>query len=233
MHPDSSGTGAVTGASKAPDDIDVFFPFHIGSQRTYVYGTLDQQGSGKASAINTVVGRYTETVATVNSVFGSSVRIVGVKHTGESPDFLPCTRRVSNGEPDTWYIVDTTRIFLQCSRDQAAKLASQLESMPPGAQSEDLEYLMPLKVGAAWGGDPTDQRREDMMYEWYVEARVDVSVPAGAFKDCYRLIYMTLPDHQIRWVCPGVGLAAFEYSHHGTEIEYRSELESFNVGPKK
>jgi hypothetical protein len=88
-------------------------------------------------------------------------------------------------------------------------------------------------VGAVWGADPAFPAREDTFYQWHVEARTDVDVPAGRFKDCFALAYRTNPDHLMRWVCPGVGLVAWEYDHHGTVEQYRAELKEWSAGQER
>ncbi len=92
---------------------------------------------------------------------------------------------------------------------------------------DGLEYVLPFKVGALWGADPAYGKRDDLLYQWAVDDKLEARVPLGKFKGCYDLFYRTLPDHEERWVCPGVGLVADKYEHHGTESQYRIELQSY------
>ena len=221
-------------------EVSDFFPSNVGSLWTYAFGKLSQQGSGDESRIFSELGRYSETVVAVDSAFGSSVRLVGVKRSGTSPEYVFCPdesverRGELPGDPQLWYVVDRYRVFYQCTRDGAAKLASRLgvprSTTNPGGGPE---YLLPFRVGALWGADPGLPKRDDTAYQWHVEAKLDVSVPAGEFRDCYKLVYFTVPDHEIRWVCPGVGLVSIEYGHHGTIDQYRSELQSYRSGPAR
>ena len=78
-----------------------------------------------------------------------------------------------------------------------------------------MKYGFPLSVGFSWGGDPEDFRT-DTMYSYFVEKIEDVKVPAGTFKDCFKIVYATVPDVTTEWYCPGVGVIKKEYKHHGT-----------------
>ncbi|PIW79824.1 MAG: hypothetical protein COZ98_05565 [Candidatus Omnitrophica bacterium CG_4_8_14_3_um_filter_43_15] len=91
------------------------------------------------------------------------------------------------------------------------------------------EYIFPLQVGSKWG-DPESLERKDKMYFSYVEKLEDVTVPAGTFKDCFKIIHYTLPDETIQWFCPNVGVVRLEYRHHGTITDLISELKEINYG---
>lgn len=92
------------------------------------------------------------------------------------------------------------------------------------------EYVLPFHVGALWGADPEDQGRADGMYQWNIDGKTDVKVPAGKFKGCYDILFRTMPDHEERWICPGVGLTSLEYEHNGTVHHYLIELQSYSIG---
>ena len=85
------------------------------------------------------------------------------------------------------------------------------------------EDALPLKVGAKWG-EPEMLKREDNMYCFYVEKMEDVTVLAGTFKDCYKIVYRTLPDDTRWWFCPNMGIVKIESHHHGTITNWLSEL---------
>jgi hypothetical protein len=91
-----------------------------------------------------------------------------------------------------------------------------------------LEYVSSLQVGSKWG-DPNDLKRKDKMYFRYVEKTEDITVPAGTFKDCFKIIYNTLPDETIQWFYPNVGIVRLEYRHHGTIINWISELKEQDI----
>ena len=90
------------------------------------------------------------------------------------------------------------------------------------SKENGLRYGFPLKVGLKW--DEFDPKRNDNMYCWYVERIEDVTVPAGTFKDCFKIVYDTCPDTTTEWYCPGVGIVKYEYRHHGTITNITTEL---------
>ena len=85
------------------------------------------------------------------------------------------------------------------------------------------ERVFPLKVGAKWG-DPEFLDRKDNMYVSYVDKVEDVTVPAGTFKHCFKVVFITAPDDTREWFCPGVGIVKIEYHHHGTILNWTIEL---------
>lgn len=87
-----------------------------------------------------------------------------------------------------------------------------------------LKYGFPLKVGLKWGEDTEAPRRNDTMYCYYVEKIESVTVPAGTFEGCFKIVYDTCPDTSIEWYYPGVGIVKSEYHHHGTITDEISVL---------
>lgn len=83
------------------------------------------------------------------------------------------------------------------------------------------EFNRPLAVGMKWG---QDEWRKDNMYCYYVEKKEDIVVPAGSFKGCFKIVYMTCPDDSTWWYYPGVGVVKHEYHHHGTITNIMREL---------
>lgn len=53
------------------------------------------------------------------------------------------------------------------------------------------EFNRPLSVGIKWG---QDKWRKDNMYCYYVEKQEDITVPAGTFKGCFKIVNRTCPD---------------------------------------
>lgn len=212
-----------------------FFPHYVGTTWTYVFGRLAQEGSGSASRIQKQLGHYSDTVVVASAGAAPTVRTIGVQRTGLVPRLLQCTtgrdsdELVIQGDAELWLVTDERRVFETCTRDAAAELALQLAKVGSTTKLPPPEYVLPLVVGSLWGADPDLPRRTDDAYQWLVDGEENVETPAGRFTDCYRLIYSTLPDHQLRWVCRGVGLVAWEYHHHGTIEEYRAELTAWTV----
>ena len=227
-------TPALTNQSSTvePNTIGDIFPMFIGSTWSYNFGKVTQATDEEGSRILQFIGSYTETVVAIETGLSDKAKIIGVEITGESfmnhcagDDFI-------SGDLDTWYVLDDSRLFQLCSRDEASAVATEMVRGQTQATPSVLpEYVAPFEVGKLWPAFPDTAPREDTCYQWHVESKVDVRVPAGEFKDCYRLLLCTLPDTVIRWVCPGVGLVAVEYHHHGSIEEYRAELESFQSHP--
>ena len=86
-----------------------------------------------------------------------------------------------------------------------------------------LKYGFPLKVGMEWDSE-CDFKRNDHMYCQYVEKVEDVTVPAGTFRNCFKIAHKTIPDEEIEWYYPGVGIVKYEYHHHGTITDEIYEL---------
>jgi hypothetical protein len=193
-------------------------------------------GSGPHAKVTTMRGQYSETVFLVDHTLGPSVQLVGVEQVGDSPDAFMCTSDADRkfdplSKSQFWYIIDSYRIFSKCDRAEAIELAKKLVASPSGNIQEVPDYLLPFKVGELWGADPAYPKRDDDFYQWSIEdGETDVTVPAGKFKGCYALFYRTMPDHEIRWICPSVGLVATEYEHHGTTHHIRIELQSYRRG---
>ncbi len=82
-------------------------------------------------------------------------------------------------------------------------------------------FNRPLSVGMKWD---QDKWRKDNMYCYYVEKREDVTVPAGTFKACFKIVYVTMPDDQAWWYYPGLGVVKYEYKHHGPVEDIMREL---------
>ena len=91
------------------------------------------------------------------------------------------------------------------------------------SKENGLRYGFPLKVGLKWGKE-AGLPRNDNMYCWYVEKIENVAVPAGTFKDCFKIVYDTCPDTTAEWYYPGVGIVKYEYRHHGTITNETREL---------
>ena len=94
------------------------------------------------------------------------------------------------------------------------------------AQDKGLKYGFALKVGKKWGCDRKEPwPGNDASYCNYVEKIEHVTVPAGVFKNCFKIVYETCPDTSIEWYCPGTGIVKKEYHHHGTITNIKEELE--------
>ncbi|MBU1147120.1 MAG: hypothetical protein KKD11_02110 [Candidatus Omnitrophica bacterium] len=101
------------------------------------------------------------------------------------------------------------------------RLTRQIAERIP-MQEEEKEFNRSLEVGMKWGQDAW---RTDNMYCYYVEKKEDITVPAGIFKDCFKIVYMTCPDDSAWWYHPGLGVVKYKYRHHGTITNVTRELE--------
>jgi hypothetical protein len=94
------------------------------------------------------------------------------------------------------------------------------------AQDKGLKYGFALEVGKKWGCDRKEPwQGNDASYCNYAQKIEDVVVPAGVFKNCFKIVYETCPDTSIEWYCPGTGIVKKEYHHHGTITNITEELE--------
>ena len=84
------------------------------------------------------------------------------------------------------------------------------------------ERVFPLKIGTKWG-DPESLDRADRMYFSYCEKVENITVPAGTFKSCFKIVFRTSSVETQEWFCPGVGIVKIEY-HHGTIDNWIIEL---------
>lgn len=106
--------------------------------------------------------------------------------------------------------------------DEEVKVKKKVSYYTQGPD-EAVQYDFPLKVGLKWD-EECDFERDDNMYCKYVESIEDVTVPAGTFKDCYKIVRRTCPDEEITWYYPSLGIVKYQYHHHGTVINEKTEL---------
>ena len=225
VHLDSSKSGPVDPLS--------FFPFSVGTAWTYKFCSDTEKGSGKSARIESRCGQYTETV--VSAQFTSStVRLIEIRRDGVGPSYTFCED--DEKQPSVlhfWFVAKRLSVYASCDKEKATHLAASLtETFTHNVPIKGPEYLLPFHPGGFWGADLAQPRRADKHYQWNVEAKLPIAIPAGNFKDCYELDYLTGPDDEERCVCAGVGLVIDEYTHHGWVNHYRAELLSFTSGPK-
>jgi hypothetical protein len=207
-------------------EIETIFPFFIGSKWIYNYGNTTSESIAEAAQTTALVSEYSEEVVNIQTGLSDKVKIIEAKINGEY--FLnPCANNTSSYS-SIWYVIDNNHLFQTCSQYDANKLATTIvhkEQIDPRILPI---YLAPMKLGLLWNAFPDIAPRSDTPYQWYIEALVDIEVPAGKYKDCYRLLLFTNPDTTIKWICNGIGLVAWEYNHHGSIINYRAELKEFH-----
>lgn len=227
--------GGILSSNKTAKIADIF-PLNIGGVWKYNYGILTYSETDKATKQNRltdIYGQYTETIATIDSQVKGGIKIIGVKFTSSGRKFegpLPCEIDTSSPSPlFYWLVIDDTRMFISCADNDTNLI---IESLTGDRTSSHFpEYVSPLIVGQLWDCFEGIGKRSDNMYRWHVSSREDITVPAGAFKNCYKIELVTIADTTIRYVCPGYGKVAEEYHHRGTTTEYRAELAAFKFAP--
>ncbi|PIU42449.1 MAG: hypothetical protein COS99_00160 [Candidatus Omnitrophica bacterium CG07_land_8_20_14_0_80_42_15] len=146
-------------------------------------------------------------------VYHHEIEDQGLAHDFALP-FVPANSRIEISEIHNDYINEKVKIG-KTRWDRTEKVSSK---------EDGLLYGFPLRVGLKWGQDPAMPKRNDNMYCYYVERMENVTVPAGTFKSCFKIIYDTCPDTNTEWYCPGVGIVKSEYHHHGTITNELVEL---------
>lgn len=125
-----------------------------------------------------------------------------------------------------FYIVDNKKGRIYSYSDE------QIKTILPNNKDVNIqgspEYIFPLQLDSK-GGDPESLNRKDNMYVFYVERLEDITVPAGTFKNCFKIVQYTLPDETIQWFCPKVGIVRLEYRHHGPIDNLVSELKEIKL----
>jgi hypothetical protein len=115
----------------------------------------------------------------------------------------------------------------------AAALAESLLNGRQRPTADDLILELPLHTGDLFGRDPADRR--DTFYAWFVEAAEPVPpsvrglVPSLG-DSLYSVVYRTNPDYTLVGFVPGLGVAHYVYSHHGTTAEAEAWLVAFRRG---
>lgn len=212
------------------------FPYYVGNQWNYTYSISTPDTSVPANPIEKI-GTFSEKVTMVTTGYQDSVRIFTIEQQGEAitPECFGL-----GSLPDAqkyWVVANDEQVFVTCDETKASKLAMELRLLidPRHTPTPELSaptYLLPLEAGKLWPMYPGLPPRDDTAYQWHVDSRLDVSVPAGNFTGCYRILLFTGPDDSVRYICPGIGLVAAEYHHKGMPVNYRFELASYNFVSK-
>lgn len=210
------------------DPVMEYYPLFVGSKRTYTVGNSTPKTDGTEGLLE-YISTYTEKVLFVESGSYERIHIYKVEQTGEIYDLDCTTWETRQGPANKWYITFDNKLYTACSEDGKNSILQSLyeERMSPDTASKITpKIIFPLQEGNGWGA--ISAPREDNMYKYYVETKTNLSTPAGSFADCYKIVFYTLGDSSIRYVCPGVGDVALEYHHYGNPINYRVELQSYS-----
>jgi len=217
-----------------PANLMDFFPMHIGAEWTYQYAQFTEPASASEDGANPLLGQFTQTVAVVDTGLSDRIKVVGLKVTGENfmNNCINEGNQPYSGDLETWLVLDQTSLYQACSRQEAYAIANERITAP---NNFDLSsgalpmFQAPFEVGRLWSAFSDLPPRDDTAYQWLVESQVDVTLAAGEFKDCYRILLYTTPDTTVRWVCPGIGLVAEQYHHHGAINDYSYELQAYTT----
>jgi len=210
------------------------YPLFVGATWTYNYSQFIEPANTINLPNNPEFGQFTITVVVIDSGFSDRVKIVGMKVSGENY-FNICFnegRDLFAGDLQTWYVLDSKSMYVTCTREQVYMIAKERMANPDNVVISDTVFPMlvtPLEVGKLWPAFADIPPRDDTFYQWYVESKVDISLPAGKFKDCFRILLNTLGDSLVRWICPGIGMVAEEYHHRGAINDYRYELQNYSI----
>ena len=210
------------------------FPLFVGSSWTYSYGVMTE-APGASLGLNQSTGSYTEKIVMVNGSRDDAIRVYTAEQTGDVMDMGCHWFDAVPGPVNVWYVTDETRLYLSCDSETAFAIAQNLLAIKE--ENADMlrevitpNFEVPLSVGKKWEAFPEAMvPEEDTMYKWYVEDEINITVPAGSFTDCFRIGLHTLPDLTYKYVCPGIGVVAVEYVHHGSTMNYRIELSTYSI----
>ena len=116
------------------------------------------------------------------------------------------------------------RLYHLDAADSAAAVQALQRAVEPGAtvpEGSELIIDSTLAVGHLYGGTEGRGTRSDTFYAWYVESSEPIHPPeawsaANRKAVQWRLVYRTMPDHQILDLVPWVGVTHYTYGHHGT-----------------
>ncbi len=209
-----------------------YLPLSIDSTRTYnVIGSVPNGGFPD----NQIMGNYTEKVIKIENRRNENISIYQVELTGGAIYDGDCSAlKVNDLTIEKWYITDNTHLYVGCSQDRTDEIVKDLinqfysNAATPIRVDFSPVITFPLKVNNKWNGIQEIPADLLPMIKWYVEEKLQYTVPAGTFNDCYRIVLYEASDVLIRYFCNGVGTVAMEYHNHNKPIDFRVELTSYS-----
>jgi hypothetical protein len=227
-----SPTQATQAVAVASDDLVLMtFPWYVGNTWEYSFGTRTNASQDQPETNET--GKYTAKVVNVETLYGGEGRVFYMEVSPPASNYAGFIFNAPCGSQDdskiTFIILtDGKSIYEECDRMKLVDLANRLFSDPENPPAGAV-YMLPLVEGAYWPYYSDVQSQDITFWNWYVEPAQDISVPAGTFKNCYKISFRTNPDITTHFVCPGVGLVASEYHHFGSIVDFRAELTAYNL----
>lgn len=207
------------------------FPTFLGSKWKYQTSqtTETKATNGELNRVS-VQGEYSQTVTFIFTGLSDQVKIVEFKMEGENYQTECTSSSLISGDSFLWYVIDKDSLYIACSKEAANKIAAQIVHKENITDLPLPEYIAPMKLGTKWPEFSRDDTNNfDTSYVWYVESIVPVTLPAGKYNDCYRILLNTNPDTAIKYICPNVGLVSYFYSHNGSVNDYSVELIKYSL----
>lgn len=219
--------------TQASADQTIFdlFPTFLGSEWKYQTSqtTETKTTNGELNRVS-VQGEYSQTITSIFTGLSDRAKIVEFKIEGENYQTECTSSSLFSGDSFLWYVIDEDRLYNACSKEAANKIAAQIVHKVNAIDLPIPDYIAPLKLGTKWSEfNQDDANNLGTTYVWYVESIVPVTVPAGKYDNCYRILLYTNPDTTIKYICPNVGLVSFLYSHNGSVNDYSVELIKFSL----
>jgi hypothetical protein len=229
----NSEINSVTPSLETPTNQSIYdlFPIFLGSEWKYQTSqtTEIKTTNGELKRVS-VQGEYSQTITSIFTGLSDRAKIVEFKIEGENYQNECTSSSLISGDSFLWYVIDEDRLYVACSKEAANKIATQIVHQENTTDLPLPEYIAPLKLGTKWSEfNQDDANNLDSTYVWYVESIVPVTVPAGKYDNCYRILLYTNPDTTIKYICPNVGLVSFLYSHNGSVNDYSVELIKYSL----
>jgi hypothetical protein len=221
------------------------FPLTLGTKRVYTashYDTLLVEGTIEADidsyfyitdthGLKVITATYhiTETVTNVQlldavyvvDIFREQI-VVSTTVDFDSLDWERVNYLDGRGGNNTYtYVISGTNVFKEANPDL-------------GNLDLDhywLEFVFPLQNYATWHPNWEQRMGLSQMTSGtrFVEGPLEISVPGGSFKDCFKLVTSFHSGPSMLWFCNGVGMVKKKYDHHGTPYGYEIVLVNHNL----
>ncbi|MEN6293692.1 MAG: hypothetical protein ABFD07_16955 [Methanobacterium sp.] len=231
LHLDSENSIANQAATLPTNtSISDTFPCFLGSEWDYQTSQVTEgKTADNKTNTETITGYYSQTVTSIFTGLSDKVKIVEFTIDGSNYK-NECNMELTSGKTSIWYILDSSHLYVSCSKNEANEIASVIIHPDNGDTLPLPEYVFPLSVGTKWAEfNEEDVKNQSNDYVWYVESIIPVDVPAGKYQNCYRILLRTNPDTTIKYVCSNVGLVSYLYSHNGSVDDYSVELTKYKI----
>ncbi len=226
-----AGACSWQGAAQSPAETPEWFPLSAGT--TWVYrgtGKWTQSASGEVAEkpltwTMQVLETLTRGQVTAAVVKGYPLDLAHFEEGMAPGDYLIV--RVGAAR---CYLIRPPRVeeTLRRLRDPNDPLAGLV-------REDEIILDAPLVAGKVYG-EANQMTRQDRLYFWIVEdarpaeLRGIRGVSPAVRKTEYEITHRTLPDHQVVYFVPGIGITRYVYGHHGTVSDTDVKLVEFHRG---